>query len=237
MVTKQPNTDIPVYVVSPEDGDGRERVLHRDLLLPCGFLPVKPIVHEEQVSTEVDKPCTRSRVREGQTKSKEDSCWQEVLLNPEASEFQMPGNETREDSLLVDEEDLSFQVEGETCDEEQIPACPLTCSEESCTDATFRSTCAPESCKSPASISTCDSKTCDMVKETSSIQGAAEAPAMPQRPRRERRPPVKLQDYTGWTARCNQQTVDNKPKLNLLSLMAMMQTQTVMLMNLMNAAM
>lgn len=158
----------------------------------------------------------------------------------------MPGNETREDSLLVDEGNLSFlsegekigfQVEGETCDEEQIPACPLTCSEETCTGATFRSTCAPEPCKSPASIPTCDSTTCDTVEETSQIQGTVEASAMPQRPRRERRPPVKLQDYTGWTASCTQQTVDSKPKLDLLSLMAMMQTQTVMLMNLMNAAM
>ncbi|XP_076854679.1 uncharacterized protein LOC143509733 [Brachyhypopomus gauderio] len=31
--------DSPVYVVVPENTDGPERVLHRDLLLPCGFLP------------------------------------------------------------------------------------------------------------------------------------------------------------------------------------------------------
>lgn len=29
-----------MYVVKPDDGQGRERVLHRDMLLPCGFLPV-----------------------------------------------------------------------------------------------------------------------------------------------------------------------------------------------------
>lgn len=199
VVTKQPNTDIPVYVVTPEDGDGRERVLHRDLLLPCGFLPVKHIVHEEQASTRVDKPCTRSRVREGSTQSKEDSCWQEVLLNPEAPEFQMPGKETREDSLLVEEgdlsflnegEEISFQVEGETCDEEQIPVCPHACSEEICTGATVESTSVLESGKNPASLPTCDSETCDKVEETSQMQGNAEASAMPQRPKRERCPPV-----------------------------------------------
>lgn len=39
IVVKQSDEDIPVYVVRPEEGDGRERVLHRDMLLPCGFLP------------------------------------------------------------------------------------------------------------------------------------------------------------------------------------------------------
>lgn len=28
----------PVYVVKPETGEGPSRTLHRDLLLPCGFL-------------------------------------------------------------------------------------------------------------------------------------------------------------------------------------------------------
>lgn len=32
--------DLPVYTVKPEDKDGPLRTLHRDLLLPCGFLPV-----------------------------------------------------------------------------------------------------------------------------------------------------------------------------------------------------
>ena len=31
--------DGPVYVVKPEKGGGPLRTLHRDLLLPCGFLP------------------------------------------------------------------------------------------------------------------------------------------------------------------------------------------------------
>lgn len=39
IVVKQPDENIPVYVVRPEDGEGRDRVLHRDMLLPCGFLP------------------------------------------------------------------------------------------------------------------------------------------------------------------------------------------------------
>uniref|UniRef100_A0A3P9KGV5 Gypsy retrotransposon integrase-like protein 1 n=1 Tax=Oryzias latipes TaxID=8090 RepID=A0A3P9KGV5_ORYLA len=40
VVTKQID-DSPVYVIKPETGVGPHRTLHRDLLLPCGFLPVQ----------------------------------------------------------------------------------------------------------------------------------------------------------------------------------------------------
>ena len=39
-VLKQPNTEIPLYVVQREDGIGPKRTLHRNLLLPINFLPV-----------------------------------------------------------------------------------------------------------------------------------------------------------------------------------------------------
>lgn len=44
--------DSPVYVVVPEHTSGPERVLHRDLLLPCGFLPstVKEVCPRESKS-------------------------------------------------------------------------------------------------------------------------------------------------------------------------------------------
>ncbi len=32
----------PVYVVKPEKSNGPHRTLHRDFLLPCGFLPASP---------------------------------------------------------------------------------------------------------------------------------------------------------------------------------------------------
>ncbi|CAH3157546.1 unnamed protein product, partial [Porites lobata] len=40
-VVTQKREDMPVYEVKPETGNGRTRVLHRNLLLPCSFLPVE----------------------------------------------------------------------------------------------------------------------------------------------------------------------------------------------------
>ena len=40
-VISQPNSDIPVYEVQPECGQGRKRTLHRNLLLPIGALDLR----------------------------------------------------------------------------------------------------------------------------------------------------------------------------------------------------
>ena len=46
VVLRKPNPDIPVFEVQQEDGKGRRRVLHRNMLLPCVALPppVEPVV-------------------------------------------------------------------------------------------------------------------------------------------------------------------------------------------------
>ena len=44
---------LPVYTVKPENTDGPLRTLHRDLLLPCGYLPA------EENSEPVQKPVPR----------------------------------------------------------------------------------------------------------------------------------------------------------------------------------
>lgn len=44
--------NLPVYTVKPENQDGPTRTLHRDLLLPCGFLPAIP----ENPAVVQDKP-------------------------------------------------------------------------------------------------------------------------------------------------------------------------------------
>ena len=41
VVIRQVGKDIPVYEVKPEQGKGRLRILHRNLLLPCDYLPLE----------------------------------------------------------------------------------------------------------------------------------------------------------------------------------------------------
>ncbi len=55
--------DLPVYTVKPERKDGPLRTLHRDLLLPCGFLSTA--APDESVKRKViRKPRTRARCAE-----------------------------------------------------------------------------------------------------------------------------------------------------------------------------
>ncbi|XP_043099138.1 uncharacterized protein LOC122347977 [Puntigrus tetrazona] len=58
VVVKRAGT-LPVYTVRPETGDGPLRTLHRDLLLPCGYLPVEE--NSEPVQRSVPRrPGTRA---------------------------------------------------------------------------------------------------------------------------------------------------------------------------------
>uniref|UniRef100_A0AAZ1XHG4 Gypsy retrotransposon integrase-like protein 1 n=1 Tax=Oreochromis aureus TaxID=47969 RepID=A0AAZ1XHG4_OREAU len=54
-VVKQIN-DSPVYVVAPLMSDGPERTLHRDLLLPCGFLSCSVPIEPSHGSPEKETP-------------------------------------------------------------------------------------------------------------------------------------------------------------------------------------
>ena len=53
VVLSQKDDNIPVYVVTAENGAGKERTLHRNLLLPCDHLPLE--VPDEQPPPGVDK--------------------------------------------------------------------------------------------------------------------------------------------------------------------------------------
>lgn len=52
--------DLPVYSVKPERGEGANRTLHRDLLLPCEFLP-ETEKEEEKTKSSSKKPRTRQQ--------------------------------------------------------------------------------------------------------------------------------------------------------------------------------
>lgn len=57
IVLDQPNLDIPVFRVQKEDGTGRIRTLHRNLLLPIGY------ISEEATSRPIPKPRKRNKIR------------------------------------------------------------------------------------------------------------------------------------------------------------------------------
>lgn len=65
VVTKR-NGDLPVYSLKPEKGDGPLRTLHRDLLLPCGFLSQVEEEEPERVSRS-KRPQTRQTVTQAET--------------------------------------------------------------------------------------------------------------------------------------------------------------------------
>ncbi|KAJ8014924.1 hypothetical protein DPEC_G00020820 [Dallia pectoralis] len=58
-VVQRQSGDVPVYVVKPETRDGPQRTLHRDLLLPCGFLPMTSTESKTNPSKAVRRPRTR----------------------------------------------------------------------------------------------------------------------------------------------------------------------------------
>lgn len=63
---------LPVYTIKPETEDGPQRTLHRDLLLPCGYLPVEEDTQPVQKSVP-RRPRTRANpVAEAESSSDDD---------------------------------------------------------------------------------------------------------------------------------------------------------------------
>lgn len=55
-IVREKKLDCPVYEVQPENSQGRIGILHRNLLLPCNFLPL-----EEQPPEKPEKPGVKKR--------------------------------------------------------------------------------------------------------------------------------------------------------------------------------
>ncbi|CAI5638107.1 unnamed protein product [Oreochromis niloticus] len=94
--------DSPVYLISPENGQGRDKVVHRNLLLPCDFLPFeKPST--QTVQPPKDSPTvTRKKFRpprrqqqpgNGDTSDDDDSGTYQWYLRP------VPGRRQRQTPL------------------------------------------------------------------------------------------------------------------------------------------
>ena len=66
-VVTQKRKDMPVYEVKPETGNGRSRVLHRNLLLPCSYLPVETQLKSSKNRRAVSRRTDRQQASQGET--------------------------------------------------------------------------------------------------------------------------------------------------------------------------
>ncbi|XP_013884929.1 uncharacterized protein LOC106533237 [Austrofundulus limnaeus] len=130
VVTERKYDGGPVYEVRPEQGGGRAKVLHRNLLLPCDFLPV------EQIQPEPLRPAKSKFKRHGnkqqeqqrvdlQSASDEEEDWRgirgpttegygqlSVQLRTEAEEFRpLPATQEPEDNTGQMEQHQDAQEE------------------------------------------------------------------------------------------------------------------------------
>lgn len=84
IIHKQPNKDVPVFIIQKENGTGRQRTVHRNLLLPIGVL------NSDNTTRPTPKPRPRNRNREGFIDKREPIVQSIDQLDSEESD----GNET-----------------------------------------------------------------------------------------------------------------------------------------------
>lgn len=81
-------SESPIYIVKPEKSDGPHYTLHRDLLLPCRFLPASP---EEQVTGENHTANRKRGMRtKVNTEMQEGDDYKGLSSDEEGSYFQIP---------------------------------------------------------------------------------------------------------------------------------------------------
>lgn len=103
LVVSQPNDDIPVYTVRKENGEGRTRTLHRNLLLPIGYVvdTPTPIPRKKQHVVDTPTPAPR-RKREQPIPAKRRSLQkQEEQEQPQTDNLDDSSSDESDDGYLI----------------------------------------------------------------------------------------------------------------------------------------
>ena len=110
IVKDQPDSELPVYVVYPENNPKKLRTLHRDLLLPCGYLPMKEQLPSKKMPKDQGSRASQQVQEEEEDVFEEDDSM-EIFEVPQEEDM---GDENTSSSEQVDSSD-------ESSDEEVIP--------------------------------------------------------------------------------------------------------------------
>lgn len=118
VVTQRKNEDSPVYEIEPENGKGRTRVMHRNLLLPCDFLPVeKDDSTVQSRRPRRNKQANKQRLQDHNSDDEED--WTGIIgLQPGDMRQEEVGEQVDYMEDVIDERDASAE-EGEELQREQ----------------------------------------------------------------------------------------------------------------------
>ncbi|KAK2908200.1 hypothetical protein Q8A73_009273 [Channa argus] len=90
VVIQRTHQDSPVYELKPENGKGRTRVIHRNLLLPCDFLPVEEVKSPGEPRKERVK-VNKQRHREQEKSSDEEDDWRAIIRTQARSDEGVKG--------------------------------------------------------------------------------------------------------------------------------------------------
>jgi hypothetical protein len=128
-VKEQPSKDFPVFSVKREDGLGRTRVLHRNMILPVNYLPVAPLTIKRQKNKRAKQPeadVPRPESSSSQSEEEEEPARYNLRqrLDPRAAEFMprpMENNVTAdaEEQEEQDEEHEEEETQEEEAEEEE----------------------------------------------------------------------------------------------------------------------
>ncbi|XP_063438199.1 uncharacterized protein LOC134719148 [Mytilus trossulus] len=125
IILEQPNSEIPVFVVRKENGEGRKRTLHRNLLLPIGSVSMD---EQEPEDTPQPKPRLRPR-KETKPVPKPRTTRREPLTKdpqPPASISSDTDSESEDESFMIlitqptDDTDISTNSDDDDNSEEPV---------------------------------------------------------------------------------------------------------------------